>query len=113
MSLRNFSHIQSFISGLIRQIKGFERKKKACMEHTGCYNEPVSNFDIFFVSATPFIKDFGDDFLRIPCIDQANSYFSALFLNPSPHILINIQNKIDYPYITIDLYYCQHILCFS
>lgn len=51
---------------------------KACMEHTGRYYEPVaawlSDAGIFVSTVNPIlIQDFGDDSLRTPKTDQADS----------------------------------------
>ena len=53
-------HTQSAINTLIEQIKSLDDETKACMEHTGRYY-PI------------LIQDFGDDSLRTPKTDQADS----------------------------------------
>jgi len=71
-------HTQSAISALIQQIKELDGETKACMEHTGRYYEPVatwlSDAGIFVRAVNPIlIRDFGDDSLRAPKTDKADS----------------------------------------
>ncbi len=71
-------HTQSAINALIRQIKELDGETKACMEHTGRYYEPVatwlSDAGIFVSAVNPIlIRDFGDDSLRTPKTDKADS----------------------------------------
>ena len=71
-------HTQSAINALIEQIKSLDGETKACMEHTGRYYEPVANWlsdaGIFVSAVNPIlIRDFGDDSLRTPKTDKADS----------------------------------------
>ena len=71
-------HTQSAINDLIRQIKELDGETKVCMEHTGRYYEPVatwlSDAGIFVSAVNPvLIKEFGDDSLRSPKTDKADS----------------------------------------
>ena len=71
-------HTQSAINELIRLIKNLDGETKACMEHTGRYYEPVaawlSDAGIFVSAVNPIlIRDFGDDSLRTPKTDKADS----------------------------------------
>ena len=71
-------HTQSAINDLIRQIKELDGETKVCMEHTGRYYEPVatwlSDAGIFVSAVNPIlIKEFGDDSLRTPKTDKADS----------------------------------------
>ncbi len=71
-------HTQSAINALIQQIKELDGDTKACMEHTGRYYEPVatwlSDAGIFVSAVNPIlIRDFGDDSLRAPKTDKADS----------------------------------------
>lgn len=71
-------HTQSAINELIQLIKNLDGDTKACMEHTGRYYEPVatwlSDAGIFVSAVNPvLIKDFGDDSLRSPKTDKADS----------------------------------------
>ena len=71
-------HTQSAINDLIRQIKELDGETKVCMEHTGRYYEPVatwlSDAGIFVSAVNPIlIKEFGDDSLRSPKTDKADS----------------------------------------
>ena len=71
-------HTQSAINGLIEQIRNLDGETKVCMEHTGRYYEPVatwlSDAGIFVSAVNPIlIKDFGDDSLRTPKTDKADS----------------------------------------
>lgn len=71
-------HTQSAINNLIEQIKSLHGETKVCMEHTGRYYEPVatwlSNAGIFVSAVNPMlIRDFGDDSLRTPKTDKADS----------------------------------------
>ena len=78
MSPCDIPHTQSAINDLIKQIKSLEGKTKVCMEHTGRYYEPVatwlSDAGIFVSAVNPIlIRDFGDDSLRTPKTDKADS----------------------------------------
>ena len=71
-------HTQSAINDLIRQIKELDGETKVCMEHTGRYYEPVatwlSDAGIFVSAVNPIlIREFGDDSLRTPKTDKADS----------------------------------------
>lgn len=71
-------HTQSAVNALIEQIRSLEGETKVCMEHTGRYYEPVasrlSDAGIFVSAVNPIlIKDFGDDSLRAPKTDKADS----------------------------------------
>ena len=71
-------HTQSAINDLIDLIRGLDGDTKVCMEHTGRYYEPVatwlSDAGIFVSAVNPMlIKDFGDDSLRSPKTDKADS----------------------------------------
>ena len=74
----DITHTQSAINDLIRQIRGLDGETKVCMEHTGRYYEPVatwlSDAGIFVSAVNPIlIKEFGDDSLRAPKTDKADS----------------------------------------
>lgn len=78
MSPRDIPHTQSAINDLIAQIKELDGDTKVCMEHTGRYYEPVatwlSDAGIFVSAVNPMlIKEFGDDSLRTPKTDKADS----------------------------------------
>lgn len=78
MPPRDIPHTQSEINALIEQIKGLDGETKVCMEHTGRYYEPVatclSGAGIFVSAVNPvLIRDFGDDSLRTPKTDKADS----------------------------------------
>ena len=78
MSPRDIPHTQSAINDLIAQIKELDGDTKVCMEHTGRYYEPVaawlSDAGIFVSAVNPMlIKEFGDDSLRSPKTDKADS----------------------------------------
>lgn len=78
MSPRDIPHTQSGINGLIEQIRSLDGETKVCMEHTGRYYEPVAtwlaNAGIFVSAVNPIlIRDFGDDSLRTPKTDKADS----------------------------------------
>ena len=71
-------HTQSAIKDLIAIIQNLDGETKVCMEHTGRYYEPVatwlSDADIFFSAVNPIlIRNFGDDSLRTPKTDKADS----------------------------------------
>ena len=71
-------HTQSAISDLIRQIKEPDGETKVCMEHTGRYYEPVatwlSDAGILVSTVNPIlIREFGDDSLRAPKTNRADS----------------------------------------
>lgn len=78
MSPRGIPHTQSAINDLIAQIKELDGDTIVCMEHTGRYYEPVatwlSDAGIFVSAVNPMlIKEFGDDSLRSPKTDKADS----------------------------------------
>ncbi len=71
-------HTQPAINALIKKIKSLDGETKVCMEHTGRYYEPVatwlSDADIFVSAVNPIlIRNFGDDSLRSPKTDKADS----------------------------------------
>lgn len=71
-------HTQSAINDLITIIQNLDGETKVCMEHTGRYYEPVatwlSDADIFVSAVNPtLIRNFGDDSLRTPKTDKADS----------------------------------------
>lgn len=71
-------HTQSAINCLIKHIQSLDGETKACMEHTGRYYVPVatwlSDAGIFVSAVNPIlIRDFGDDSLRTPKTDKADS----------------------------------------
>ena len=71
-------HTQSAINALIERIKSLDGETKVCMEHTGRYYEPVATWltdaNIFVSAVNPIlIRDFGDDSLRTPKTDKADS----------------------------------------
>ena len=78
MPPHDIPHTQSAINELIEQIRTLDGETKVCMEHTGRYYEPVatwlSDAGIFVSAVNPvLIKDFGDDSLRTPKTDKADS----------------------------------------
>lgn len=78
MSPRDIPHTQSAINDLIGLIRGLDGGTKVCMEHTGRYYEPVATWlcdaGIFVSAVNPMlIRDFGDDSLRSPKTDKADS----------------------------------------
>lgn len=71
-------HTQSEIDALIERIRSLDGETKVCMEHTGRYYEPVatwlSDAGIFVSAVNPIlIREFGDDSLRTPKTDKADS----------------------------------------
>ena len=71
-------HTQSAVNAFISQLRGLDGETKVCMEHTGRYYEPVatwlSDAGIFVSAVNPIlIKGFGDDSLRSPKTDKADS----------------------------------------
>ena len=71
-------HTQSAIDDLITIIQGLDGETKVCMEHTGRYYESIatwlSDADIFVSAVNPtLIRNFGDDSLRTPKTDKADS----------------------------------------
>lgn len=71
-------HTQSEFDALIDQILRLDGDTKVCMEHTGRYYEPIASWlsaaDIFVSAVNPkLIKNFGDDSLRAPKTDKADS----------------------------------------
>lgn len=78
MPPRDIPHTQSAINDLIAIIQNLDGETKVCMEHTGRYYEPVatwlSDAGIFVSAVNPIlIRDFGDDSLRTPKTDKADS----------------------------------------
>ena len=81
---RDYRHTQSSINELIAIIKGLDGETKVCMEHTGRYYEPMAswltNAGIFVSAVNPkLIRDFGDESLRAPKTDKADSKKIARF----------------------------------
>lgn len=81
---RDYRHTQSSINELIAIIKGLDGETKVCMEHTGRYYEPIAHWlsaaGIFVSAVNPkLIKDFGDESLRAPKTDKADSKKIARF----------------------------------
>ena len=71
-------HTQSAINSLIEHLQNLDGETKACMEHTGRYYEPIatwlSDAGIFVSAVNPIlIRDYGDDSLRTPKTDKADS----------------------------------------
>ncbi len=71
-------HTQTAINTLIHQIKELDGETKVCMEHTGRYYKPVATWlsgaGIFVSVVNPIlIRNFGDDSLRSPKTDKADS----------------------------------------
>lgn len=71
-------HTQAAIHCLIEKLQSLDGETKVCMEHTGRYYEPVatwlSDAGIFVSAVNPIlIRDFGDDSLRSPKTDRADS----------------------------------------
>lgn len=71
-------HTQSAINELIVYLQNLDGETKVCMEHTGRYYEPVASWlsdaGIFVSAVNPIlIRDFGDDSLRTPKTDKADS----------------------------------------
>ena len=84
LSPRDYRHTQSSINELIATIKGLDGETKVCMEHTGRYYEPMAswltNAGIFVSAVNPkLIRDFGDESLRAPKTDKADSKKIARF----------------------------------
>ena len=81
---RDYRHTQSSINELIATIKGLDGETKVCMEHTGRYYEPMAswltNAGIFVSAVNPKrSRDFGDESLRAPKTDKADSKKIARF----------------------------------
>ena len=81
---RDYRHTQTSINDLIATIKGLDGETKVCMEHTGRYYEPIAswltNAGIFVSAVNPkLIRDFGDESLRAPKTDKADSKKIARF----------------------------------
>ena len=81
---RDYRHTQSSINELIAIIKGLDGETKVCMEHTGRYYEPMASWlssaGIFVSAVNPkLIRDFGDESLRAPKTDKADSKKIARF----------------------------------
>ena len=81
---RDYYHTQSSINDLIATIRGLDGETKVCMEHTGRYYEPLASWltkaGIFVSAVNPFlIKDYGDESLRAPKTDKADSQKIARF----------------------------------
>lgn len=84
MPPKNFCHTRSSIDELIATIKNLDGETKVCMECTGRYHEPVaswlSNAGLFVSTVNPkLIKDYGNDSLRSPKTDKADSQKIARF----------------------------------
>ena len=78
MPPRDIPHTQSEINALIEYIRELDGETKVCMEHTGRYYEPIatwlSDAGIFVSAVNPIlIRNFGDDSLRTPKTDKADS----------------------------------------
>ena len=74
----NIQHTQSEITELINFIKELDGETKVCMEHTGRYYEPMASWlskaGIFVSAVNPMlIKNYGDESLRAPKTDKADS----------------------------------------
>ena len=81
---RDYRHTQSSINDLIATIMGLDGETKVCMEHTSKYCEPMASWlseaGIFVSAVNPkLIKDFGDESLRAPKTDKADSMKIARF----------------------------------
>ena len=81
---RDYRHTQSSINELIATIKGLDGETKVCMEHTGRYYEPMASWlssaGIFVSAVNPkLIRDYGDESLRAPKTDKADSKKIARF----------------------------------
>ena len=81
---RDYRHTQPSINELIATIKGLDGETKVCMEHTGRYYEPMAswltNAGIFVSAVNPkLIRDYGDESLRAPKTDKADSKKIARF----------------------------------
>ena len=81
---KDYRHTQSSINELIATIKGLDGETKVCMEHTGRYYEPMAHWlsaaGIFVSAVNPkLIRDFGDESLRAPKTDKADSKKIARF----------------------------------
>ena len=77
-------HTRSGIDALIKEIKGLDGETKVCMECTGRYYEPMAtrltDAGLFVSAVNPLlIKNFGDDSLRSPKTDKADSKKIAKF----------------------------------
>ena len=75
---RDYRHTQSSINELIATIKGLDGETKVCLEHTGRYYEPMASWlssaGIFVSAVNPkLIKDYGNESLRAPKTDKADS----------------------------------------
>ncbi len=71
-------HTRSAIDSLINEIKSLDGETKVCMECTGRYYEPIAtwltNAGLFVSTVNPvLIKNFGDDSIRAPKTDKADS----------------------------------------
>ena len=78
MPPHDFPHTQTAINALIQKIQSLNGETRVCMEHTGRYYEPVatwlSDAGIFVSAVNPIlIRDYGDDSLRSPKTDKADS----------------------------------------
>ena len=81
---RDFRHTLSSINELIETISNLDGETKVCMEHTGRYYEPIaarlSAAGIFVSAVNPkLIRDFGNESLRAPKTDKADSKKIAHF----------------------------------
>ena len=75
---KDYRHTQSSINDLVATIKGLDGETKVCMEHTSRYYEPMASWlsaaGIFVCAVNPkLIKDFGNESLRAPKTDKADS----------------------------------------
>lgn len=81
---KDYRHTQSSMNDLVAAIKGLDGETKVCMEHTGRYYEPMASrlsaAGIFVCTVNPkLIKDFGNESLRAPKTDKADSKKIARF----------------------------------
>lgn len=77
-------HTRSSINALIKEIKSLDGETKVCMECTGRYYEPVATWltdaGLFVSTVNPMlIKNFGNESLRAPKTDKADSRKIAKF----------------------------------
>lgn len=84
MKPKDFEHTQTGINELINKIQSLDGETKVCMEYTGRYFEPVatwlSDAGIFVSAVNPLlIRKFGDDSIRAPKTDKADSVKIARF----------------------------------
>lgn len=81
---RDFAHTQSGINELISIIHSLDGDTKVCMEHTGRYYEPVASWlseaGLFVSAVNPMlIRNYGDESIRAPKTDKADSVKIARF----------------------------------